>query len=75
MSTDAVTAAMDRVSTVQSDNEAFLETMDSDSATDQMQNLQNQLKMTEAVNFATNLMMTIHQQIMAAINKLGQAGQ
>lgn len=37
--------------------------------------LQAQLKLTEAVNFAVNLMMTIHQQCMAAINKLGEAGR
>ena len=75
MSTDAINAGMERVRTTQTENEEFLANMDPDKATDQMQNLQNQLKMTEAVNFTTNLMMTIHQQIMAAINKLGQAGQ
>ena len=37
--------------------------------------LQAQLKLTEAINFATNLMMTIHQQLMAIINKLGEAGR
>ena len=75
MSTDAIKAGMERVTQIESENKEFLANMDTDSATDQMQNLQNSLKMTEAVNFTTNLMMTIHQQIMAAINKLGQAGQ
>lgn len=37
--------------------------------------LQAQLKLTQALNFATNLMMTVHQQCMAAINKLGEAGR
>ena len=40
-----------------------------------LKTLQAQLKLTEAVNFAVNLMMTIHQQCMAAINKLGEAGR
>ena len=38
-------------------------------------NLQAQLKLTEAVNFATNMMMTMHQQMMAILGKLDRAGQ
>lgn len=38
-------------------------------------NLQAQLKLTEAINFATNMMMTIHQQMMAILGKLDRAGQ
>lgn len=40
-----------------------------------LETLQAELKLTEMINFATNLMMTIHQQAMAAINKLGEAGR
>ena len=40
-----------------------------------LSNLQAQLKLTEAVNFATNMMMTMHQQMMAIVGKLDRAGQ
>lgn len=40
-----------------------------------LSNLQAQLKLTEAVNFATNMMMTMHQQMMAILGKLDRAGQ
>ena len=48
---------------------------DTDDPMSNLNVLQAQLKLTEAINFATNLMMTIHQQVMAIINKLGEAGR
>ena len=72
---NATEKAIDEVKQRHIDSVKAFNEADTDDPMSNLNVLQAQLKLTEAINFATNLMMTIHQQVMAIINKLGEAGR
>ena len=72
---DATEKAIDEVKEAHNKSVKAFNEADTDDPMSNLNVLQAQLKLTEAINFATNLMMTIHQQVMAIINKLGEAGR